>query len=90
MDAVAVAETFRVCTPNMPMKSVFIAAVFVTCTAFATELLPHMVPLGISRFRHFVVTVVVTACPEGAFKPPLAELYCVAIDVVFTVSELEV
>jgi hypothetical protein len=64
IDAVAVAPTERVFTPNKPITNVFILVLFVTTTAFEEEPEPHEVPFGINMFRHFVDTVVVTVPSE--------------------------
>jgi hypothetical protein len=60
IDAVATAEILMVFFPNTAMNVVGMLADSVTCTAFAGEPVPQVVPLGMSVFRHFVDTLVVT------------------------------
>jgi hypothetical protein len=64
MDAVAVAFTARVFTPNKAMKAVLILVLFVTTTALAEVVLVHVDPTGISMLTHRVNTEVATVPPE--------------------------
>jgi hypothetical protein len=61
IDAVAVAPTVSVGKPKIFRKNVGTLVEFVTRTAFGTVLEPHVSPFGMREFRHFNVTVVVTA-----------------------------
>jgi hypothetical protein len=90
IEAVAVAFTDRVFTPNRAMKRVFTVVLLVTTTAFAAELELHVWPVGMSMLTHRVCTNVLTVPRLGTvLSPPLVALYWFAIDVVFTDVPLE-
>jgi hypothetical protein len=90
IDAVAVAFTESVFTPNRAMKVVFTVVLLVTTTAFATEVELHVVPFGMSELIHRVFTDVLTVPrPELALAPPLEALNWFAIDVEFTDADCE-
>jgi hypothetical protein len=90
MEAVAVAETLSVRTPNRAMKSVLMLVVFLTTTALAEVPLVQEEPAGMSMFTHLVDTDVVTVPPEYKLLPPEAALYWLATLVAFTDCEFEV
>jgi hypothetical protein len=90
MEAIAVAPTLSVFTPNKPMKNVLIVVLFLTTTALEAVPEPHVVPLGISMFKHLVVTVVVTdPSEESVLLPPVVAPYWSATVVGVTDAELE-
>jgi hypothetical protein len=90
IEAVAVALTERVFTPNRAMKRVFTVVLLVTTTAFAVELVLHVWPVGMRILTHRVCTNVLTVPTLGTvLLPPLEALNWFAIDVAFTDVVLE-
>jgi len=89
MEAVACAATGIVEIPNTFMKKVGMVAVSVTWTAFAGLPVPHVDPFGISKLRHFVVTVVVAVTRLVLeFKSPLLPAYWPAMVVALLVDDV--
>jgi hypothetical protein len=92
MEAVACAAIGIVEIPNIFMKKVGTLAVSKTWTAFAGlgELpVKHFVPAGISKLRHFVVTVVVADTRLTLeFNFPLLPSYWPAMAVALSVDDV--